>query len=157
MKLSVKDPAPAFTLPDQDGNLVSLNQFAGKRIVLYFYPKDFTPGCTTQACELRDALKLDELDADVILGISGDSPEVHRKFIDEYGLGFSLLSDPTKSTMTNYGAYGEKQSYGKTVIGVIRSTFVIGKDQTIEAALYGVKAKGHANRLIKSLNQILTN
>lgn len=151
MKLQPKTIAPSFTLKDQDENDVSLADFKGKRVILYFYPKDFTPGCTTQACDLRDAISSTQLKADVLLGISSDSSISHKKFIDEYKLNFSLLSDPDKSVMAAYGAYGEKQNYGKTVIGVIRSTFVIGSDQTIEAAHYGVKAKGHAQRLVNSL------
>ena len=145
------DLAPGFTLKNQDGQDVSLSDYAGKRVVLYFYPKDFTPGCTTEACDFRDLLQARSLKADAVIGISADPPAKHADFAREYSLPFPLLSDPGHAVMSAYGAYGEKQNYGKTVVGVIRSTFVIGPDGRIEQAFTGVKAKGHAARIAAGL------
>ncbi len=145
------DLAPGFTLKNQDGQDVSLSDYAGKRVVLYFYPKDFTPGCTTEACDFRDLLQARSLKADAVIGISADPPAKHADFAREYSLPFPLLSDPGHEVMSAYGAYGEKQNYGKTVVGVIRSTFVIGPDGRIEQAFTGVKAKGHAARIAAGL------
>lgn len=144
--------APAFTLKDQDGTNVSLKDFAGKRVVLYFYPADDTPGCTKEACQFNDELaSFKKLDVQV-LGISPDGAEKHQAFRKKYGLKFPLLSDPSKATMTKYGAFGEKMMYGKTVMGVIRSTFVIGPTGTIERAFYGVRADGHAAKVLSALS-----
>jgi thioredoxin-dependent peroxiredoxin len=150
-KLAVGDVAPAFSLPDADGGTVSLADYAGRRVVVYFYPAAMTPGCTTQACDFRDSLaSLAAAGVDVV-GISPDKPEKLAKFRDAEGLTFPLASDPTREVLTAYGAYGEKQLYGKTVIGVIRSTFVVDADGRLEQAQYNVKAKGHVAKLRRDL------
>ena len=143
---------PAFTLADASGKKVSLKDFAGKNVILYFYPKDDTPGCTKEACGFRDDWKdLQKANA-VVLGVSADSGESHQKFAAKYKLPFPLLSDPDRKVMEKYGAYGEKMMYGKKVTGVIRSTFVIGADGTIEKAMYNVKATGHVDKLLRELS-----
>jgi thioredoxin-dependent peroxiredoxin len=150
-RLSPGDPAPDFTLPDADGNQVTLSGLRGRHVVLYFYPAAMTPGCTTQACDFRDS-RNDLSDAGfTVLGISPDSPAKLAKFRDKEGLTFPLLSDPSREVLKAYGAFGTKMMYGKTTVGVIRSTFVIGPDGKVENAYYGVKAKGHVARLRKDL------
>jgi peroxiredoxin Q/BCP len=150
-KLEVGKKAPAFTLINQDGGKVSLKDFAGQRVVLYFYPADDTPGCTTEACQFNDELKaFAKLDT-VVLGVSPNNEASHIKFREKYGLKFNLLCDPDKKTMEKYGAYGEKILYGKTVIGVIRSTFIIGPTGTIERTWYSVKTNGHAAKVLEAL------
>jgi peroxiredoxin Q/BCP len=146
-RLGPGEKAPDFTLPDADGNQVSLSSLRGQRVIVYFYPAAMTPGCTKQACDFRDSLA--ELnDAGLaVLGISPDQPAKLAKFRDKEGLTFPLLSDPDRAVLQAYGAFGEKKLYGKTTVGVIRSTFVIDADGTIEKALYGVKATGHVARL----------
>jgi peroxiredoxin Q/BCP len=144
-------PAPAFTLPDQDGRQVSLGHFAGRRVVLYFYPADDTPGCTKEACQFNDNLAaFDEADVPV-LGISPDDSASHRRFREKYGLRFPLLSDPDHAVMERFGAWGEKSMYGRRVTGVIRSTFVVGADGLIERAWYNVRADGHASKVLAEL------
>ena len=146
-RLAPGDPAPGFTLPDADGHPVSLSSYRGQRVIVYFYPAAMTPGCTTQACDFRDNLA-DLNDAGLaVLGISPDPPAKLAKFRDRDSLTFPLLSDPDHAVLETYGAYGEKMLYGKRTVGVIRSTFVIGADGTIEKAMYGVKATGHVARL----------
>src|SRR6476661_2096039 len=147
MKLSPGDVAPAFTLDDADGKPVSVSDFLGQRVVLYAYPAAMTPGCTTQACDFRDSLQSLKAAGLTVVGISPDSPEKLAKFRDRDHLNFPLVSDPDRSVLSAYGAYGEKQNYGKTVMGVIRSTFVIGPDGRIEKAQYNVKATGHVAKL----------
>ncbi len=120
--------APAFTLPDQDGNKVALADFRGKHVIVYFYPKDDTPGCTKQACGFRDSWKTLQKRGVVVLGISADDAESHTKFRKKYKLPFPLLSDVDRKVMTKYGAYGEKMMYGKKTVGVIRSTVWVGPD-----------------------------
>ncbi|NBV26630.1 MAG: thioredoxin-dependent thiol peroxidase [Actinobacteria bacterium] len=150
-KLEVGKKAPAFTLINQDGEKVSLKDFAGQRVVLYFYPADDTPGCTTEACQFNDELKtFAKLDT-VVLGVSPNNEASHIKFREKYGLKFNLLCDPDKKMMEKYGAYGEKILYGKTVIGVIRSTFIIGPTGTIERTWYSVKTNGHAAKVLEVL------
>ncbi len=150
-RLEVGERAPAFTLKDHDGNKVSLKDFAGSRVIVYFYPADDTPGCTKEACQFNDELAaFRSLDAAVI-GISPDGAEKHRAFRAKYGLNFTLLSDPDKSVMEKYGAYGEKMMYGKKVLGVIRSTFVVSPRGTIERAFYNVRADGHAAKVLAGL------
>ena len=150
-KLEVGKKAPAFTLINQDGAKVSLKDFAGQRVVLYFYPADDTPGCTTEACQFNDELKtFAKLDT-VVLGVSPNNEASHIKFREKYGLKFNLLCDPDKKMMEKYGAYGEKILYGKTVIGVIRSTFIIGPTGTIERTWYSVKTNGHAAKVLEAL------
>ena len=150
-RLAPGDPAPEFTLPDADGQPVSLSSYRGQRVIVYFYPAAMTPGCTTEACDFRDSLA-DLNDAGLaVLGISPDPPAKLAKFRDRDGLTFPLLSDPDHAVLEAYGAYGDKKLYGKTTVGVIRSTFVVGADGAIEKAYYAVKAAGHADRLKKDL------
>ena len=133
------------------GKQVSLQDFAGRHVVLYFYPRDDTPGCTKEACGFRDAWDdLRELGA-VVIGVSGDDAASHQRFASKYRLPFMLLSDPDRSVMRSYGAYGEKTMYGKTVTGVIRSTFVVDDQGKIEQAQYNVKATGHVAKLRRDL------
>lgn len=150
-KLQPGDQAPAFTLTDADGKDVSLADFAGRTVILYVYPAAMTPGCTTQACDFRDNLDVLADAGYAVLGLSPDKPAKLAKFREAEGLTFPLLSDPDKAVLNAYGAYGEKQLYGKTVVGVIRSTFVIGPDGRIQRAMYNVRATGHVNKLRKEL------
>ena len=150
-RLSPGDPAPDFTLPDADGSPVSLQDLRGRKVVLYAYPAASTPGCTTQACDFRDSLASLKGAGYEVLGLSPDKPEKLASFRDAEGLTFPLLSDPSKEVLTAYGAHGEKSLYGKTVVGVIRSTFVIDETGTVSAASYGVKAKGHVAKLRRDL------
>lgn len=146
-RLTEGDTAPAFSLPNDKGDTVSLSDYAGKRVIVYFYPKANTPGCTTEACDFTENLS-DFEDASVsVVGISPDSPEKLAKFRSDHDLTIELLSDESKEVMTAYGAFGEKKNYGKIVQGVIRSTFLVGTDGTIESAQYNVKATGHVARL----------
>jgi peroxiredoxin Q/BCP len=150
-RLAPGDVAPDFTLPDADGNEVSLSSLRGQRVIIYFYPAAMTPGCTKQACDFRDS-KRDLSDAGfAVLGISPDKPAKLASFRERDGLTFPLLSDPGLDALKAYGAYGEKMLYGKTTVGVIRSTFVIAADGTVERAYYAVKATGHVARLRKDL------
>ncbi|MFA7323444.1 MAG: thioredoxin-dependent thiol peroxidase [Candidatus Nanopelagicales bacterium] len=151
MALAPKDTAPAFALKDDQGETIRLSQFKGKRVVLYFYPAAMTPGCTKQACDFTDNLKLFDKNDMVVIGISPDKPEKLAKFRERDNLDVILLSDPEKEVLTKYGAFGEKKLYGKTVVGVIRSTFIIGPTGKIEHALYNVKATGHVAKLIRDL------
>jgi thioredoxin-dependent peroxiredoxin len=150
-KLSPGDRAPDFTLPDADGNEVSLSSLKGRKVVLYAYPAASTPGCTTQACDFRDSLASLQGAGYEVVGLSPDKPAKLATFRDEQSLTFPLLSDPDKAVLTAYGAYGEKSMYGKTVTGVIRSTFVLDEDGVVERAAYGVKAKGHVAKLRRDL------
>jgi peroxiredoxin Q/BCP len=151
-RLSPGDPAPDFTLPDADGKQVSLADYRGRRVIVYFYPAAMTPGCTKEACDFRDNLaSLDGAGIDVV-GISPDKPEKLAKFREAQQLTFPLLSDPSRSVLEAYGAYGEKTLYGKKTVGVIRSTFVVGADGKIEQSLYNVKATGHVAALRKKLS-----
>ena len=146
-RLAPGDPAPDFTLPDADGQPVALSSFRGQRVIVYFYPAAMTPGCTKQACDFRDSLAQLNGKGIAVVGISPDRPAKLAKFRDQEALTFPLLSDPDHAVLEAYGAYGEKMLYGKRTVGVIRSTFVIGADGTIEKAMYGVKATGHVARL----------
>ncbi|HEU4492001.1 MAG TPA: thioredoxin-dependent thiol peroxidase [Jiangellales bacterium] len=150
-RLSPGDPAPDFTLPDADGNRVSLSDHRGRRTIVYFYPAASTPGCTTQACDFRDSLASLQGAGYAVLGVSPDPPAKLARFRDEQGLTFPLLSDPDKAVLTAWGAYGEKSMYGKTVQGVIRSTVVVGPDGRVERAMYNVKATGHVAKLRREL------
>jgi len=143
--------APPFTLEDHDGTPVSLSTFLGRRVVIYFYPKDDTPGCTKEACQFNENLATFAASGVDVLGISPDKQATHVKFRTKYDLAFSLLSDPDRSVMTAYGAFGEKMMYGKKTMGVIRSTFLIGTDGTIEKAWYNVRADGHAAKVLDAL------
>jgi thioredoxin-dependent peroxiredoxin len=150
-RLSPGDTAPAFTLDDDHGRAVSLSDYAGQQAILYAYPAAMTPGCTTQACDFRDSLASLTAAGYVVLGISPDSVESLAEFRERDALTFPLLSDPDKTVLTAYGAFGEKKLYGKIVVGVIRSTFIIGTDGRIEQARYNVKATGHVAKLRRDL------
>ncbi|MGH3643870.1 MAG: thioredoxin-dependent thiol peroxidase [Mycobacterium sp.] len=150
-RLAVGDKAPAFSLPDADGKTVKLSDYKGRKVIVYFYPAASTPGCTKQACDFRDSLgHLNEVGVDVI-GISPDKPEKLAKFRDAEKLTFPLLSDPERKVLTEWGTFGEKTMYGKTVQGVIRSTFLVDEKGKIEVARYNVKATGHVAKLISDL------
>jgi peroxiredoxin Q/BCP len=146
-RLEAGQAAPAFTLPDQNGNHVSLADFAGKNVIIYFYPAALTPGCTTQACDFRDSLASLQAAGYVVLGISKDTPAKLKKFEEQEGLTFPLLSDPDLTVHNAYGTFGEKSMYGKIVQGVIRSTLVVAPDGNLSHALYNVKATGHVASL----------
>lgn len=150
-KLEAGDKAPEFSLPDHNGATVSLGDFAGNSVVLYFYPKDDTPGCTKEACQFNDNLHAFSGTGVQVLGVSADSAEKHRAFRQKYGLDFPLLTDADHTVGTAYGAWGEKTLYGKKSIGVIRSTFLIGPDRTITRAWYHVKADGHAAKVLAQI------
>jgi peroxiredoxin Q/BCP len=151
VRLAPGDEAPDFTLPDAEGNPVTLSSLRGQRVIVYFYPAAMTPGCTKQACDFTAALPDLTAEGVAVLGISPDPPAKLARFRDKDHLTFPLLSDQDKSVLTAYGAYGEKMNYGKTIMGVIRSTFVIAPDGRVEKALYAVKATGHVDRLRKDL------
>ncbi len=150
-RLAPGDPAPAFTLPDADGAPVSLADYRGRRLVLYFYPAASTPGCTTQACDFTASLPDFDEAGYAVVGISPDPPAKLARFRDAESLTFPLLSDPERTVLTAYGAYGEKSLYGKTVVGVIRATIVLDESGTVVQAGYGVKAKGHVAKLRREL------
>ncbi|ANY07921.1 thioredoxin-dependent thiol peroxidase [Pseudonocardia sp. HH130630-07] len=146
-RLQAGDPAPDFTLDDADGKPVALADHRGRKVIVYFYPAASTPGCTTEACDFRDNLaELNEAGIDV-LGISPDAPAKLAAFRDAEGLTFPLLADPDREVLTAWGAFGEKKLYGKTVTGVIRSTFLVAEDGSIADAKYNVKATGHVAKL----------
>ena len=151
IRLSPGDPAPEFTLPDADGKPVSLADFRGRSVVVYCYPAAGTPGCTQQACGFRDNLAELDMAGFAVVGISPDPPAKLAKFRDAEGLTFPLLSDVDKTVLTAYGAHGEKQMYGKTVTGVIRSTFVVDPEGRIATAMYNIRATGHVAKLSKDL------
>jgi peroxiredoxin Q/BCP len=151
VRLSPGDPAPGFTLPDADGNQVSLADYRGRRVIVYCYPAAMTPGCTTQAVDFTAAAgDLAEAGLDII-GISPDEPEKLLRFREKEELGITLVSDPGKTVLQAYGAYGPKKLYGKEVVGVIRSTFVVDAEGRIERASYNVKATGHVAKLMRDL------
>ncbi len=150
-RLSPGDTAPEFALPDADGKEVSLADYRGRRAIVYFYPAAMTPGCTTQACDFRDSLDSLAAAGIAVVGISKDRPEQLAKFRDRDALTFPLLSDPDLAVHQAYGAFGEKTMYGKTVTGVLRSTFVVDGDGRIEQAQYNVKATGHVAKLRRDL------
>ena len=150
-RLSTGDTAPDFTLPTDDGREVSLPDLRGRKVIVYFYPAAMTPGCTKQACDFTDSLDSLRGAGYEVLGISPDQPAKLAKFRERDGLTISLLSDPEKETLTAYGAFGEKTMYGKTVQGVIRSTFVIDEEGKVEVAQYNVKATGHVAKLRRDL------
>jgi peroxiredoxin Q/BCP len=152
--LAVGQPAPDFTLPDQDDRPVSLASLKGRWVVLYFYPRDDTPGCTVEACDFTSGLAGFEGLKATVLGCSADSTASHRKFIAKHGLKISLLSDPGKETMTRYGAWGEKTLYGKVTTGVIRSTVIIDPAGRVAHHYTTVKAAGHARAVQEKLTQL---
>jgi peroxiredoxin Q/BCP len=154
-RLSVGDVAPPFSLPTDDGTTVSLSDFTGRRVIVYFYPAALTPGCTKQANDFQATLEDFASEGYAVVGVSPDKPAKITRFREQDGLTFPLLSDVDHAVMTAYGAYGEKQLYGKTVVGVIRSTFVVEVDAqgrgTIALAQYNVKATGHVAKLRRDL------
>jgi peroxiredoxin Q/BCP len=150
-RLEAGDPAPSFTLTDQDGASVSLSDYAGQNVVVYFYPAAMTPGCTTEACDFRDNLGSLKSAGYQVLGISKDAPAKLKEFQEHDAVNFPLLSDEDLSVHHAYGAYGEKNLYGKLVTGVLRSTFVVDEDGKIVLPLYNVKATGHVASLRKKL------
>jgi peroxiredoxin Q/BCP len=150
-RLAPGDAAPDFTLPTDNGDSLTLKDLRGRKVVLYAYPAAMTPGCTTQACDFRDSLASLQAAGYEVVGISPDSPAKLAEFRERDAITFPLVSDQDKAVLTAYGAYGEKQMYGKTVTGVIRSTFVIDADGAIEQAMYNVKATGHVAKLRRDL------
>lgn len=148
--LKIGDQAPAFTCKDQDGKGISLSDFAGKKVALYFYPKDSTPGCTAQACDLRDNYEALQNAGYVILGASIDSEKRHQNFIAKYDLPFPLLADEDQKLVNLYGVWREKKNYGKTYMGIVRTTFIIGEDGTITDIIEKVKTKEHANQILNA-------
>jgi peroxiredoxin Q/BCP len=150
-RLTPGDTAPEFTLQDDTGAAVALSDFLGKKVIVYFYPAAMTPGCTKQACDFTDSLDSLRAQGYEVLGISPDKPEKLAKFRQRDGLTIRLLSDPDRRVMGDYGAFGEKKLYGKTVQGVIRSTFVVDEDGKVFLAQYNVKATGHVAKLRKEL------
>ena len=151
VSLEAGSPAPDFSLPDKDGKARSLSDYRGQKVIVYFYPAASTPGCTTQACDFRDNMASLQGAGYVVLGVSKDKLPALQKFADNENLGFPLLSDEDLSIHHAYGAFGEKSMYGKTVMGVIRSTFVVDGSGVLEHALYNVKATGHVEMLRKRL------
>ncbi|MFY1633760.1 thioredoxin-dependent thiol peroxidase [Solwaraspora sp. WMMB335] len=151
VRLVPGDPAPDFTLPTDTGDQLSLKELRGRNVVLYAYPAAMTPGCTKQACDFRDSLASLQAAGYEVVGISPDEPSKLAQFRERDGLTFPLVADQDKTVLTAYGAYGEKQLYGRTVTGVIRSTFVIDPDGRITKALYNVKATGHVAKLRRDL------
>lgn len=145
--------APDFSGKNQEGQLVKLSSFKGKKnIILYFYPKDMTPGCTTEACDFRDHYK--QFKNTTILGVSIDPPERHQKFIAKYSLPFDLIADENKKIVEKYGVWQEKKLYGKTFMGIIRSTFIIDKNGVLKKIFTKVKVKGHVEEVLQFLNKI---
>lgn len=151
MNLNIGDKAPDFNLKDQNGNDVSLDSLKGKRVILYFYPKDDTPGCTVEACNFRDDFSLYADRNTVILGVSPDGEQSHQKFIKKFDLPYSLLCDEDHSVAEKYGAWGEKNMYGRKYMGIIRTTVQIDKDGKIEQVYEKVKAKIHSKEILDTI------
>jgi thioredoxin-dependent peroxiredoxin len=149
MSIEVGQKAPDFESKDQDGNPIKLSDFKGKKVVLYFYPKDNTPGCTAQACDLRDNYEALQKAGYVVLGISSDSGKSHKKFIEKHELPFPLIADEDKSVHEKYGTWVEKNMYGRTYMGTKRTTFIINEDGVLEEIIDKVKTKEHTNQIIK--------
>ncbi|MGW1228839.1 thioredoxin-dependent thiol peroxidase [Streptomyces sp. NPDC001478] len=150
-RLQPGDTAPAFTLPDADGNDVSLADHKGRKVIVYFYPRALTPGCTKQACDFTDNLDVLAAAGYDVIGVSPDKPEKLAAFREKENLKVTLVADPDKTTLEAYGAFGEKKNYGKTVMGVIRSTIVVDENGKVEHAFYNVKATGHVAKIIRDL------
>lgn len=150
-KLTAGSPAPALALPNQDGTLVNLNDLLGSTVVVYFYPKAFTPGCTTQACDFRDNLSALKAAGVVVLGISADEPAKLREFTDTYQLNFSLLSDADSVAAKSWGAWGTKQVNGQEMVGALRSTVIVDPNGTVQAVDYNVPADGSVTRVLEQL------
>jgi peroxiredoxin Q/BCP len=149
MKLEKGDKAPEFQGVDQDGKPISLSDFAGKKLVLYFYPKDNTPGCTAESCDLRDNYELLQKQGYEVVGISSDSEKSHRKFIDKHELPFRLIADEDKSIHDQFGTWAEKQMYGRKYMGTVRTTFIIDENGLIEEVISKVKTKDHTAQILK--------
>lgn len=150
-ELHVGDPAPAFSLPDDSGNIVNSSELRGKKVVVYFYPKDDTPGCTTEACSFRDGIQELKKSGAVVFGVSADSVSSHRKFSDKFQLNFSLLSDESKSMIQAFGVWKEKSMYGRKYMGIERTTMVINEDGTIGKIFPKVKVNGHFSEVLEAL------
>ncbi|MDH6626718.1 peroxiredoxin Q/BCP [Streptomyces sp. LBL] len=150
-RLQPGDVAPAFTLPDADGKDVSLSDYQGRKVIVYFYPAALTPGCTKQACDFTDNLDVLAAAGYDVIGISPDKPDKLAKFREKENLKVTLLADPEKTATEAYAAYGEKKNYGKTYMGVIRSTVIVDEEGKVERALYNVRATGHVAKIIKDL------
>ncbi|MBW3086547.1 putative peroxiredoxin [Austwickia sp. TVS 96-490-7B] len=150
-RLEPGNPAPSWTLTDHRGKQVSLSDYAGRHLIMFFYPAAMTPGCTTEACDFRDSVEALQAAGYEVVGISPDSPEKLARFAAQESLPYPLLSDPDKQVLQGYGAYGEKSSYGRTVVGVIRSTIVVDPRGAITLARYNVKATGHVAMLRRLL------
>ena len=146
--------APAFSLKNQDGKAVKLADFAGKSVVLYFYPKDNTPGCTTEACDFRDQHSKLEKAGAVVLGVSPDAEKTHLKFAGKFGLPFTLLADPEHEVAGKYGSWGEKTLYGRKYLGIIRSTFLIGRDGKVAKVWPKVKVAGHVEAVLEAVKSL---
>lgn len=151
--LTEGQPAPLFEGPDQNGNIVRLSDYLGKKVILYFYPKDNTPGCTAEACSLRDGNDDLMKEGFSVIGISPDNEKSHKGFASKFGLTFPLVADPEKKILKAYGAYGEKLMYGKPVIGVLRSTFIIDEKGIIIKIIKKVDTKDHASQIFKEWNK----
>ncbi len=147
--IKVGDPAPPFSAVDQDGNVVTLEQFKGKKLVLYFYPKDNTPGCTAEACDLRDNYNTFLNNGYEVIGVSADSQKSHQNFIRKFNLPFRLISDVNKEVLEAYGAWGEKKMYGRSYMGIIRKTFIISEEGTIEKIIEKVDTKKHTKQIFE--------
>lgn len=146
--IEINDKMPAFELPDQDGNIHNSNEFLGKKTVIYFYPKDNTPGCTAEACDLRDNYERFLSLGYNVIGISKDSVASHKKFVDKFDLPFPLLSDPSTEVLQAFGAWGEKKMYGKITIGTIRKTFIFDENGTLERIIEKVNTKAHTSQIL---------
>lgn len=151
--LNIGEKAPYFELPNQDGEMVKLTDYSGKNLVLYFYPKDDTSGCTKEACSFRDELSIFEGVNAAVVGVSGDSVKSHRKFVDKYSLNFTLLSDESKTMLEAYGVWKEKSMYGRKYMGIERTTFVINPDGVIKQIFNKVKVDGHTEEVKKALDE----
>lgn len=154
MKLEIGTKAPDFTSVNQNGEEIKLSNFKGKWLVLYFYPKDNTSGCTKEACAFRDNMERVKSLGVEVLGVSPDSAKSHKKFIAKHELNFDLLVDIEKTIAGNYGAYGEKKNYGKTYMGIIRSTFLINPDSEIVKTWYNVRVNGHIDKVMAEIENI---
>lgn len=152
VQLKAGQKAPAFSLPNQDGHVVSLSQFKGKKVVLYFYPKDDTPGCTKESCAFRDGMDEIRESGAVVLGVSGDSVDSHKKFAKKFNLNFPLLSDERKTVLQAYGVWKEKSLYGRKFMGIERTTFIIDEQGTIDDIFQKVKVDGHLEEVLGELD-----